>query len=191
MIVLNGETFFADIGTGNYDARYWGPDRSEVFCVSSRGHSLPIIDGFYQKTGREYGVNNMSYYSGEKHDEIKIDIGGAYGIDYLKSLEREFKVHKNDFIIELTDRFNFLQKPNIITERIITPYNPEIYANHILIKGEKSVVKIEYDGSLFTVSVSEEFNASVSFTGKIVYLLDFTATEPFYQTVFAVRITKG
>ena len=56
---IGDEEIISDLGAGEYTKKYFGPERYEILCNSSRGHSVPVIEGKYQCAGREYGAESF------------------------------------------------------------------------------------------------------------------------------------
>jgi hypothetical protein len=115
-----GEHVFCDMGAGVYTKQYGDPALKYASNeASSSWHSLPIINGNYQREGRAFASTDVSFENGE----FKMDIAGAYGLEELKSLKRTFVTSdesitvKDTFICndgtEIIERFTLLEKPEI------------------------------------------------------------------------------
>lgn len=122
IITVDGEQIITDYGSGEYMREYFRDEtRYDFLVTSSRGHSVPIIDREYQKSGSEFRGKVL------KHSDavFRVDFAEAYGLDYLSSAKRSFKV--NDDFIEMTDKFEFSDSLNHrITERFISLVMPRI-----------------------------------------------------------------
>ncbi len=120
-IIADGKgQLIADYGSGEYTHDYFSNRRYEFAVNSSRGHSVPIIDGEYQCAGEEYKGRVIR----EEKGLFEIDIAGAYAAD-LKSLRRRFTV--NSCGVELNDSFVFDDdNTHHITERFISVIKPEM-----------------------------------------------------------------
>ena len=152
-----------DLGSGVYTRQYFSKERYDILECSSRGHSVPIIDGKYQLFGKQYASKNVAYTDGI----FSTDISGAYALDELKSLKRSFSF--TDSTVTLTDEFDYCGD-GIITERIVTLKAPTVTSD-----GEIAVdgVLLKYDPSVCTVSVSAEGRLC----GDECYFIDFTLNK--------------
>ena len=131
-----GEQILCDVGVGIYDARYFGAHRYECLEPSSRCHSVPIIDGEYQRFGYEFKARDFKY----EESTLSLDISQAYGIvDVDERIDRSFDIVDEGF--KLLDKFTFNKKRAVI-ERIVTRIEPNLSK-----KGEVCVggVLLRYD----------------------------------------------
>lgn len=71
-----GEQLICDLGAGEYTSDYFGVGRYGILCNSSEGHSVPIVNGAFQKAGKEYGA---SFFEADGKGRTKIEFAGAYG----------------------------------------------------------------------------------------------------------------
>ena len=129
MIHIDGDTLLADLGRGEYSRRYFGPERYEFLCTSSRGHSVPIIDGRYQQEGREHAAKVLRSRTSAAEDELVLEIAAAYGDANLRSLVRSFTFQKSGApCLLLEDEFDFVRPPQAVVERLISLYEPIVLA---------------------------------------------------------------
>ncbi len=123
IVVSGGEFILDDLGWPEYDASYGGKTRYNNICASSKGHSLPIINGIGQSEGEEYRAEVMSV----AENEITMDIGKAYEIEGLEILRR-FELFENS--VTITDKSNCKEA---VTERFVTRTKPEIIGTSVKI----------------------------------------------------------
>ncbi|MBO5069560.1 MAG: heparinase II/III family protein [Roseburia sp.] len=152
-----------DPGKGEYTKQYFSQKRYEFFVTSSRGHSVPIINGMYQKQGSEFRGEVL--FHDEKH--FCLEMAGAYGIDTLSSLKRSFVLEESGILIE--DEFLFNQEAGEIIERFILSEEPVINGTYIQIGSQKMTG--EFDK--YNISVRKEDYAGSLGKPKSVYVLDF------------------
>ena len=132
----DGMQILCDIGVGVYDSRYFGPHRYDCLEPSSRCHSVPIIDGEYQKFGYEFKARDFKY----ENDEVTLDISRAYGIfGENERIDRRFIIGKEGF--SLSDRFTFEDKHTIV-ERLVTRIEPDLSKRGVVMIGD---VPVRYD----------------------------------------------
>lgn len=156
----------ADFGSGEYTHDYFNEKRYEHLGNSSRGHSVPIIDGHFQYAGPQFKADILSHDRGV----FKLDIAKAYG-DAAKHIIREFT--SNDDYIQLTDSFEFYddQKHDII-ERFVSVIKPEIVEGTAVIGN----MILECDE---TPAVGSEGLRNHAAQDDILYFVDYHAKKNF------------
>lgn len=133
VVIKRADTVLCDIGAGEYTREYFSADRYNVFCCSSSGHSVPVIDGQPQCAGADYRAADFAVTD----NVVRADISGAYGIEALKRLERKVELSEKRVTVKdvfITDR----QLP--ITERFITRHGAEITAKGAEIVSDGRVI---------------------------------------------------
>lgn len=139
----NGE-IFSDLGAGLYVFGYFVPEtRYDYFCNCSRGHSVPIVNGKYQKPGKERRAQ-ISH----ENNIITVEFSSAYDVDGLESVKRSFE-HNADGII-MRDRF--VGNVHSVTERFISKKAPVSYDGYVEIDG----VRLSYDKNNCVINVNED-----------------------------------
>lgn len=131
-VLKNGYMLLCDLGAGEYTADYFSDKRYNIFCNSSLGHSVPIINGKGQKTGAKYSANN--FLSGEGC--VSAEISGAYDDADLKSCERSVKFGEETVIC---DKFLF-RNPAKVTERFVSRHRAEITDEGVIIIADGRIV---------------------------------------------------
>lgn len=186
---VNGETLLTDLGMGEYTAQYFGAERYDILCNGSQGHSVPIIDGKYQKAGHEHGARIINVVNTEEKDVFELDIAAAYEHERLKSLIRSFTFERTPVVrLLLTDSYTFTQKPDAIIERFITKYKPDIETEGIVvIKGNHAGVKMHYDSERLKCSISKVNFMSHRSVEEPVYLIDLSCQAAALEKYVCVR----
>ena len=157
------ECIFCDLGAGLYTVDYFLPDyRYHYLAASSRGHSVPIVDGQEQCRDIYHGATVCSV----SDTQFSIDIAGAYEVEGLSSLVRTFTTDASGVFVEDTYQTT---RPMEVTERFLTKIEPTQKGNTLYIgKGSLAFP----DGSLPQIK-TEQFidhqNREVT-----AYLIDFT-----------------
>lgn len=129
----------SDLGAGLYTKEYFHGDHMyDIFCKSSLGHSVPIINGKVQGAGEEFsGKMTMD------GDRVIIRMEDAYPAEELKSLERSFEFDEHN--IKMCDRFEMENDDDEIIERIITGIEPRVEDNCIVLGNVELVSDREFD----------------------------------------------
>ena len=169
---------FCDLGSGRYTKDYFDDNkRYGIFCNSSLGHSVPVIDGKGQCHGEEFSAS----LSCEK-DTAVCDITKAYSCEKLLSLKRKVTFEEKGVII--TDSFSFKEK-GVITERFIS-----------LIKAQEEKGRLIFGSAelLYPVrdvipSVKEERHTPHEYDTEdiTVYCYDFTVKENVSEITFEIK----
>lgn len=173
---VNGETLLTDLGMGEYTAKSFGQERYDILCNGSQGHSVPIINGEYQKAGQKYGAKILNVINTEEKDVFELDIAGAYGHEYLSSLIRSFAFEHTPAVrLLINDSYTFTRKPDAIVERFVSRYKPETQTDgEVLIRGNHSGVRLHYDFEKLKCSISKVKYMSPGAVEEAVYLIDLS-----------------
>ncbi len=167
IVSKGGEVSFVDPCGGEYTQQYFSAKRYEYTVTSSRGHSVPIINGQLQVTGKQ-----KAKITAHTDTRYAFDMECGYGLSYLRRLNRDFVMEK--YGVTLTDTYELDTDPESITERFVSlcPITVEkgraLCGNSVLL----------YDADLYDVSLKSE---EVSRTGgrlETVYMLDLSVRKP-------------
>lgn len=133
IIRKNGKIILCDVGAGEYTSDYFSNKRYEIFCNSSLGHSVPIINGQEQCTGKEYYTTDLCV----NDKDIIADISKAYN-GKVKVIR---KINTDENAVTLLDEFYAEDKTEII-ERFVTRHEAYIKNGKVEIAsdGEKIAV---------------------------------------------------
>lgn len=96
MVYWRGEAYIADLGTGEYDEKYFGPEKYDTPHAASRGHNLIFVDGEGQVPGKlrdmpwddSIGGEVLEFRPGSERDYILMDPTNAYRNERLKGWRR-------------------------------------------------------------------------------------------------------
>ena len=112
---------FCDLGAGRYFNGYFNSDiRYSLINNASWGHSVPIIDGSFQREGRQF-CGDLAWDG----NEITVDFAEAYGGAATK-LKRTFRYDEGRIVLtdeyagcrELTERFVTVVKPKFVSDGV-------------------------------------------------------------------------
>ncbi|HWR10546.1 MAG TPA: heparinase II/III family protein [Rectinemataceae bacterium] len=118
-LVWGDREFLADLGCGEYTREYFGEGRYSIFCNSSFGHSLPIIDGRGQSPGAAHKAKNPEFRRDGAYITLRMDIADAYDCGELVSLVRIFQFDGGS-CLSVRDEFRFSRPGIQIVERFVT-----------------------------------------------------------------------
>ncbi|MBQ9117503.1 MAG: heparinase II/III family protein [Clostridia bacterium] len=167
IIARDGRQVLVDPGAGAYTRQYFAADtRYDILQCSSRGHSVPIINGTYQHVSlrdHRYGAKDTKYENGV----FSSDIAGAYPIPELKSLVRAFSWTDNAVILK--DTYDYEGEGDIV-ERFVTLVEPKLEKPGVVtVDG----VTVTYDPDRYQLTLgSEPLNAN-----RPEYFIDLKLNE--------------
>ncbi len=142
--LLHGKEVLADLGAGEYTKDSFSERRYTIFTNQSLSHSVPVIDGEGQKTGRTYAAKNYffsdgkTYFPADSSCDVppeaitaSMDIAPAYGNKNLSSLMRRLSFDNQKRTLTLCDSYLFQEPNSTVEERFITRQMPVIEPDHI------------------------------------------------------------
>ncbi|WP_410768764.1 hypothetical protein [Fontibacillus sp. BL9] len=176
-----GEIYAADLGSGEYTADYFGDGRYGYDCNGSQGHSVPIIDGKYQREGPDHSSTVLRASAAADRDELTLELSGAYRVEGLQRLVRSMVWHKEEWPrLELTDEYRYAGTPECWTERFATWRRPEtVRPGMMRIPGTTgSGVEIQYDGQILEPDIARHVYRGHFGRETVWHSIDFHVSEP-------------
>ena len=168
---------FCDLGSGEYTRQYFDEKtRYDYLVCSSRGHSVPIVNGVLQKKGKE-----PSTVITDRKDAFSVSFAACYEESSLKELTRRFACDENGFT--MTDTYVFDAMPKSVTERFVTCCEPVLGDGEVMV-GD---VVLRYDSALFAVSVTRETYSAQNCKMTVAYLLDLIPLQLDTLMTFGIR----
>jgi len=167
LITVGDDMPLADLGAPEYIRYDEYDDRMVNLNFSSKGHSVPIINGEYQMLGEQY----KSKVAEVNDNVFSLNLEGAYREGLVNKFNRTFTVSESGVMMK--DIFEYSDITESITERLITRDEPKLSDGEINL-GTASII---YDKNLYDVNISlDYYNAHAFPYDKVtVYLIDFTA----------------
>jgi hypothetical protein len=154
LYLAGGEQLLCDLGAGEYTSAYFGPDRYHILCNSSEGHSVPIMKGTLQKDGAEH---KAGFFAADGHGRTTIEFSEAYGVEYVKKLERKAFFALEDGRLELEDSF---ESPVTFTENLVTKGNVILQGNLVTIQGKQASCKVQIEDEFTNLRVVEKLHSN-------------------------------
>ncbi|WP_282935242.1 heparinase II/III family protein [Paenibacillus sp. RC67] len=179
IIHSQGETFLADLGCGMYTKQYFGSERYTYLCNSSRGHSVPIVNGKLQQPGAERRASALQASTEPEMERMQMDLSGAYDETQLRQLVRSFTWYKKELPrLILVDTYEFSETPLEIVERFITMIEPDLAGEDLIIPGKEQRLHIGYDAAILQPQVEKLEYTDHFGVLKDVYAIDFKLLRP-------------
>lgn len=154
-----GRHVFTDPGGGLYSRQYFDVNtRYTILECSSRGHSVPIVDGVCQSYGKQFAGTAPKYENGT----FSVDIAGAYECKGLSSVKRSFTFE--DDKVTLTDTFEYSGEGEI-KQRFATRFQPE--------KVSEGNITVDCGGLIYDPSVCQAvISDEIDTRGNPLYFID-------------------
>ena len=178
LITSKEGSILCDLGCGEYTRQYFEPEtRYDYLVNSSRGHSVPIINGNLQKVGSTRAI-------AEKTGDhlFTVHYGFAYEDETLQDAVRTFSCDEGG--VTVSDSFSFTETPKSLTERVVSRKKPMLEEGRITIGS----AVLSYDAESFTAVLSSEEYSDHSCVKQTAYLLDFIPRELQKEIRFTLRI---
>ncbi len=178
-ICKNGKPFFWDSGCGNYSKQYFGKERYEYVECSSRGHSVPMIDGQLQKHGKKKVGECETVYAASgvsvTKDGIRGDLAPVYDLDFCQKVFRDVRFDRKNGVLTVKDEFAFTKEKTQVRERFVSVTEPKVKDGAAVLEAGGASVALRDDKGTVPV-VSSERRMTVygqEPDGKTVYFTDF------------------
>ena len=166
IISKNGNVTFCDPGVGEYTADYYSPRRYNIFLPSARAHSVPIINGEYQVSGKRDGGVII-----EEEKRFKFYMHNGYTVESLKQATRDVECLNDG--VRITDEFEFSDDPVSLTERFVSLL-PIEERDGTLICGDSI---LRYDAEMFDCALGFDIADRKGGKKEQVYYADLTAKK--------------
>lgn len=175
LVYKNGESIIADIGAGEYTRQYFDPKtRYSIFCNNSFSHSVPIINGEGQKAGAAFYAKDVKM----SENGMVSDISTAYSVEGLKSLIRDFTFDKSTGTVTVRDAYEFDLVPKSVTERFVSPGEPEIFDGKVVITTNNQDMAIYYEAESWSVKYELVIDKNHRGNDRQTYVIDFALKNP-------------
>lgn len=193
-----GESLLAELGAGVYTRDYFGDKRYTFIQNSSRGHSLPVIDGGEQQSGLDAAARLL--YKELRSDRLvlKLDVTAAYPVPHLEQAVREldwsFEEEQGIGRLLLHDSFRFTRTPERLEEAFISLFEPALLPGKAVWQGQRGVLELQYDEERFVPAVEVIHTQAHLGEPVTVYRLTLEATglgeSVEFQSVWQLRPTR-
>jgi hypothetical protein len=194
IIHVGGQNLLADLGQGHYSSEYFGPNRYQLLHPSSAGHSVPIIEGQYQKKGKHHQASIIRSEIEEPGLTFAMDLTRAYDVAALSKYVRTFK-WKHDgeekSCLHIIDDFCFTEKPSVLQEIFISLHQPVVEAGSVVWQGKQGRIVLNYDRSRFQAHVEDLPSQIFNDPQTVVYRLWLQAINPQEHEVFHFTLACG
>ena len=191
IVHIDGESIIPDIGRGRYTKFYFGPERYAHLVNSSRGHSVPLVNGQEQLAGPEYAAHLIEHRADPSIDLLSVELKGVYPPESgLASLKRTVALHRvaPRGWVEVIDEVSFSGKPGQMESVLTTFADVEISESSLVIRGKKAAVTVCFDATTVQPGLVIKKDVDLGLGPQDVNLVTFSFVRPRRQGVIRLRI---
>lgn len=188
-VQVDDQTLLVDPGAELYTGRTFGPERYVSGLLNSYGHPVPVVAGQLQGPdhlefgpgfGTDFKASVIRAEFSETMDRVVLDLSGAYPVESLVRLERDFVYDRTgDGRIEVTDRVAF-DRPESFETALISYADWQRLADGSIVvtaSGRSLCLKVSSDtGDL-------EFSDTIIRESSTPVRLSWGTAEPVLQAV--------
>jgi hypothetical protein len=193
MVAAHGRLLLTDPGRGRYSRAYFGPKRYDNLMASSRGHSVPVVNGLAQVAGRERAAQLLAHGHGAAGDWLQFDMAAAYpseaGLDLLVrrlSLDRTLPQGR----IELLDRFRFRSAAGRFESVLVTTVQAELQPGCVVVSDGAAAIGIVFDPGAIVASLEVHRNVEKQYAPSVdLTRIVFSPTVPRREGAVRLIIT--
>nr|WP_062322366.1 heparinase II/III family protein [Paenibacillus pabuli]MEC0125994.1 heparinase II/III family protein [Paenibacillus pabuli] len=184
-----GENILCDPGSGEYTQAYFAPGRESIFQIGPQGHSVPVIEGTVQHSGRQAEARVLyTKQSTPQGIEIAFDLTSAYPeaptlARYIRRLSWNGPSGTTEAELLLEDQYQWqqpsgtrnrehlIEKPPSVIEYFMSRIHPVMQEERVQWAGNKAVVTMQYDADLWDAQVEEVETVDHDHQRQIFYRL--------------------
>ncbi|UUP16625.1 heparinase II/III domain-containing protein [Nitratireductor thuwali] len=148
IVMTRGRAVIADPGRGRYSKAYFGPERYNNLMASSRGHSVPVVNGHLQRSGRTYAARVLHHRHDAAGDHLLLDMAAAYPAEAgLGMLERSLEIdrHAPGGLVTLTDAFEFSGQAGDFESVLVTTGDIEPGNGFVILREGAGALEVSFD----------------------------------------------
>ncbi len=161
IVVSGGTVVLTDPGRGRYSKAYFGPERYSNLFASSRGHSVPVVNGHEQAEGADKAARVLRHVHDGSQDLLELDMAAAYpavaGLETLKRCVTLERSGAGRVLVE--DSYAFAAGEGQFQSVLVTPLAVTNQADAVLIGDAGSGVRVDFDAAGLDVSLDHHRQA--------------------------------
>ena len=200
IVYTDGKPLLVDAGVGTYTAQNSGPNRYEIWTMSSANHNLPIVNGEAQRAGKSFASKILDYQSTDETIQLVQDISGAYSESAgLISWVRTTTLNRDADIL-ITDSYELESVTGEVSVTFLTPAEVTLESpGNILLKKtdfgqnrDTGAGKIAYDGTKLKFTLQEiqiEDPKLSRVWGDRLFKIELQAIQPLLKDTWSFRVT--
>lgn len=197
VVYVDGRPLFIDLGTEEYTAKTFGPQRYELWYIQSQYHNCPTVHGVLQSSGEQYRAKDAAYSSTDAFAELKMDIGEAYPVEAgIGSWFRTCRLTRGETAsVEIIDAYSLKTDEADVSYNLMTPYEPVLTEdNRIMLEYAcGSRVFVRYDTEHLKVNferITLEESRLKHNWGDVMYRIVLAEKAPVQQGTRKITIER-
>jgi hypothetical protein len=197
MVYFNGRPFLIDVGTEEYTAKTFGPERYSIWTMQSAYHNLPTVNGVQQHNGHEHRATEVDYRLDEGFARLTLNLAAAYPAEAgIVAWRRECRLERGasaGAAVKIVDRFQLEQPSSDIQLSLMVTCEPRIVVpGEILLTNDRGeTLRMEYDSNLLSAAAERivlEDKRLKKVWGEQLYRILLTARSAVSQAVWTTTI---
>jgi hypothetical protein len=177
MVVAGGAVVLTDPGRGRNSKSYFGPERYGNLMASSRGQSVPVVNGHEQAEGREHSARVLHHSHAKDADRLELDMAAAYpAAAGIARLERRLTFDRTvpGGRVLVDDSYGFAGGDGEFQSVLVTPLDVTTGNGTVEIGETGAGVRVEYDAAGIAVAldrheqVEKQYQPAVDLT-RVVF----------------------
>ncbi len=194
-LYYNGQPVVIDAGASEYTIKTFSPNRYDIWTMQSAWHSLPVVNGFMQKEGRNYCSALFETNISDSLSRTSMEISGAYPEEaMIKAYSRSLTIDRELSAVRLYDDLGLKEISSQVIWHFTLAKEPVISeAGDIEIAAGNVKIMLEYNKKRFKPLVekkklSKDKKLSESW-GDSIYRLSFESLhkEKSHKAEFAFK----
>jgi hypothetical protein len=143
ILAAQGEVLLTDLGAGEYQKGYFdAPTRYDFLHNSSRGHSVPRVDGHEQSYGAPHAAQVLNRQLHADGADFALDLTRAYAVEGLVRLRRTFSWRRGAGELLLVDEVE-TNRPMPLEEVFVSRLRPQPAVDGgVVWQGEKARARL-------------------------------------------------
>lgn len=188
IVALRKELLLVDPGTEVYTARTFSPDRYASLLLNSYGHSVPVVAGKLQSTGKQAAARILEHSFSDEEDRLVLDLSAGYEVPELNALRRTFRfVRAPEELIEIADEVQF-NRPSLFGAALITLAEWKRFDNGWCIRSDAEQAAVKLAGAV--LNYSEVLIEEETELDRKPVRLGYELAEPVLQARITVTIQR-
>ena len=186
-----GEPLLVDLGKGGFNRAYFRHTggRYDFLVNASRGHSVPLVNGFQQAYGRQFAARELERAHDDAGSRLVLDLAGAYPDDSgLASLRRTIYLDRVAGTVEMTDEATFAAEPGEFESALISlsPVTTGQYG--VTVHGRRGDLLVKARPEGMEIAVEEIEGIELEEEPVIIRRITFRPATPQQEVVVSLSI---
>ena len=159
IVYADGRPVLVDVGAPEYTAKTFSPRRYEIWTMQSQWHTLPAINGFDQRDGREFRARDVAFSSRPEAVRFSLDIAPAYPPEAkVARWRREVTLDRKKREVVLAEEYALGEALEPVRLHFVTPLAPDasVPGRVVLAGGGTPAHVLLYDTRTFSASVEPQ-----------------------------------